>query len=124
MCNRVGTDEFVFRSDKVKVKETPKMCRVNNKFVRPPDSVLDEASKDKASITQRCIELTADQGRAAKTNSCKMQARALSNAKSILACLTWRENLEELIIAKGVQEKNSLINHLVSSVVKGFPKAE
>ena len=103
------------------------MCRGNSKFVRPPVSVLDvidEASKDKANLIQHDIELTAGQGRTAKTNSYKIQMYALDDTKSILTYLTWRENLEELIIAKGAETDFSFINHLVLSVIKGFPKAE
>ena len=64
---------------------------------------MDEVIEDKANLIQHDVELTAGQGRTAKTNSCKTQAHALDDAKSILTCLTWRENLEELIIAKGVE---------------------
>ena len=86
--------------------------------------VTDEASKDEASLIQHDIELTVGQGRTAKTNSRKTQMRALDGAKSILTRLTWKENLEELVIAKGAETDFSFMNHLVLSVTKGFSKAE
>ena len=47
----------------------------------------------------------------------------LDGTKSTLTCLNWRENLEELIIAQGVEKDFSFVNHLVLLVMKGFPKA-